>query len=241
MDRLDSFSVNVEQALKDLAAESQQKADRASVDERIDILQRTVSVMDGVIQKEMEERMREGGRIWEAIDGHSHDFAKEVTVERPAPQPVQPPVVYRTGRVWTQILAPVVRGKSPDRPVASSAAVLPAVAPAGQVNGSPLPITTARSTLPGSFHVPSGTPVVPAPIHGSMGAPVMPMPVQSGGGVIPAGIASVTGFSMTVPASSADSRKVSETRTEHVTCGHTVYADGSRHHAEPFDDANKSI
>eukprot|EP00913_Durusdinium_trenchii_P010405 g9755.t2 len=44
----------------------------------VDSLQRTVGIFDALIRKDMEERKLEMKRVWEAIDGHTHDMSCKI-------------------------------------------------------------------------------------------------------------------------------------------------------------------
>ncbi|CAK9088854.1 unnamed protein product [Durusdinium trenchii] len=46
--------------------------------ELVDSLQRTVGIFDALIRKDMEERKLEMKRVWEAIDGHTHDMSCKI-------------------------------------------------------------------------------------------------------------------------------------------------------------------
>merc|ERR1712157_68645 len=46
--------------------------------ERIDCLQRSVSIFDSMIRKEIEDRNKEEKRLWITLDTHTHDVSAEV-------------------------------------------------------------------------------------------------------------------------------------------------------------------
>lgn len=64
---------------------AQERAERSrhhdTVAERVDSLQRTVNIFDGLIRKEMDERTKENRRIWDAIDNHTHDLSTQVITD----------------------------------------------------------------------------------------------------------------------------------------------------------------
>ncbi|CAE6912035.1 unnamed protein product [Symbiodinium sp. CCMP2592] len=49
-----------------------------TIGERVDSLQRTVGIFDTLMRKEIEERGLEMQRVWEAVDGHTHDLSSKM-------------------------------------------------------------------------------------------------------------------------------------------------------------------
>lgn len=66
-----------QESFSDLAAQDW-RVERDMLNERLDSLQRTVNIFDGVMRKEMEERSKENRRVWDAIDSHTHDLSTQV-------------------------------------------------------------------------------------------------------------------------------------------------------------------
>lgn len=100
LDRLDSvekvLGVSNEKHAKEQAArqkieevmkrktQEQQKHNETQA-ELVDSLQRTVGIFDTLIRKDMDERKSEMKRLWEAVDGHTHDLSsKEEKSLRPS-------------------------------------------------------------------------------------------------------------------------------------------------------------
>ena len=66
----------IEESLKQKSQEQQKHNQTQS--ELVDSLQRTVGIFDALIRKDTEERKVEMKRLWDAIDGHTHDLSSKV-------------------------------------------------------------------------------------------------------------------------------------------------------------------
>mmetsp|Transcript_51792 Transcript_51792/g.150580 ORF Transcript_51792/g.150580 Transcript_51792/m.150580 type:complete len:1459 (-) Transcript_51792:92-4468(-) len=167
-----------------------------SVEDRVEALQRTVGMLDGLVRKELDERARENRRIWDAIDNHTHDLSTQVITESlPAgsePMPMlsstggmlaEPPTtVHRYAQsplpasaVPTAVPAPLGtfawRGSPPRQAVAGAMMMEPAMPTVSPVPvPGPLPFRPPLSPTPSTTALAPPLAALPAP---SVGVPTM--------------------------------------------------------------------
>ncbi|CAE7544182.1 unnamed protein product [Symbiodinium natans] len=64
---------------------AQEKGERTKhlvhLDEKVDSLQKSMSIFDSLMRKEIDERTKEYRRLWDAIDTHTHDLSTQVISE----------------------------------------------------------------------------------------------------------------------------------------------------------------
>jgi len=64
--------------VREMFSQADQGRKQDGMHDRVESLSRSISIFDGLIRKEMEERVKENSRIWDALDNHTHDLSPQV-------------------------------------------------------------------------------------------------------------------------------------------------------------------
>jgi len=155
-------------SLDQLLAEKRSEHER--IKERLDSCERTTGVLDGLVRAEQSERVAESQRLWQAVDGHTHDIRKSSLEDN------LPPVAASLAVPSV----PTTRGTSPFRTESVSPRQLNFASPRQAVASLQCPSVAVRHCqAPGGFRGASPA-IFPVPI------PVAPPRLGTGSsGLVP--------------------------------------------------------
>jgi len=127
-----------------------------SMAERMEALQRSMALFDTLLRKELEERLREHKRLWEAIDNHTHDLSTQIVELDEKRQEKEPAMVIESEAAARSLTPP-----APARPVKPITTASTPVSPVFAWSSHSTTATSeATTTMP-----PSVQPSVQQPVH----------------------------------------------------------------------------
>jgi len=188
------------------------RSEHERIKERLDSCERTTGIIDGLVRAVQSERMAESERLWQAIDGHSHDIRRS-SLEDDAPH---------VAACLTVPSVSTAQGPSPFRAESMSPRQLNFASPRQAVASMQCPSVAVRRCQAPRGYRGASPPIFPVPV------PVAPRLGTGSSGVVPIAGTPAPWWAEPLSTTAADAQSVSPRlrRTQSASgsstlpCGH---------------------